>query len=367
VGSAGTSATLNVAGTATVSGKLTVDQLAVTNDVTISSLTADQLAVTSDATVGKTLAVAGDVTVGSDSKAAQLTVKGNTKVTEDLTVQQNFFLSNNSKAGVGVADPQSTVDVLGSMTIGSKDFAGKKAAPEHGLLIEGNLIIGNKAPTDSSNAALFVDGAIRCKNLVVNQKLDINDTLQGDRLIAQSGRIGSDTNSDLLLQTGDTARLTISKNDGKVTIRGKLSVNGGSPPPDAVLFANGNLFVEGKAFARESRSQAFQQVSSRALKDNISDLDGKEAGTILRALNPVKFTYKADPSSELQAGFIVENTPDLLISPDKQAIKLLDVVTVLTKVVQDNRETITNLFQLVAQQEKAIKALTEQVKALEKS
>ncbi|HEY9644317.1 MAG TPA: tail fiber domain-containing protein, partial [Coleofasciculaceae cyanobacterium] len=221
-------------------------------------------------------------------------------------------------------------------------------------------------PDNLPDTALFVDGDIRCKNFTATQKLDINGTVQGDRLITQFGKLSSGANSDLLLQTGDTLRLTISKDTGKVAIAGQLSVNGGSPPPDAALFVNGNLFVEGKAFARESRSTTFQQLSAQALKENITNLDGSEAGAILKALNPVKFTYKADPQAGLQAGFMVENTPDLLVSSDKQAIKIMDVVAVLTKAVQDNRETVTTLFRIVKQQQQDIDALTKKLQALEK-
>lgn len=113
-------------------------------------------------------------------------------------------------------------------------------------------------------------------------------------------------------------------------------------------------------------SNGFYQISSRALKEEINDLSSQEVAAILRTLNPVKFIYTEDESKTPHAGFIAEDTPDLLTANDKQAIKVVDIVAILTKVAQDHRKTLSDVVKIVKKQQAEIAILTEKVKALEK-
>ncbi|MFB2894818.1 DUF6519 domain-containing protein [Aerosakkonemataceae cyanobacterium BLCC-F50] len=115
----------------------------------------------------------------------------------------------------------------------------------------------------------------------------------------------------------------------------------------------------------EAISGGFYQVSSRVLKQNIQDLSSQEVAAIFRSLNPVKFIYKEDEAKTLHAGFIAEDTPELLTANDKQSIKVVDIVAILTKVVQDNRKTLGDLVKLVKRQQAEIADLTQKVKLLE--
>jgi hypothetical protein len=101
------------------------------------------------------------------------------------------------------------------------------------------------------------------------------------------------------------------------------------------------------------------------LKANIAELSSQEVTELIKQLNPVKFTYTANLASSFHAGFIAEDTPDLLTSEDKQAVKILDVVAVLTKVVKDHREVIASLNRVVKQQQQTIAILTQKVADLE--
>jgi Chaperone of endosialidase len=85
-------------------------------------------------------------------------------------------------------------------------------------------------------------------------------------------------------------------------------------------------------------------VSSRQYKENIAELSTQEATIALKDLNPVKFSYKTDQSENLHVGFIAEDVPDLLAAHDKRSIGPLDVVAVLTKVVQEQQSTIASLI-----------------------
>jgi hypothetical protein len=95
----------------------------------------------------------------------------------------------------------------------------------------------------------------------------------------------------------------------------------------------GNLHVTG----------ALTHASSIALKENVAALSGQQAMTALQSLQPVTFTYKADEQKEQHAGFIAEDAPDLVAKSHGKAVGPMDVVAVLTAVVQELQRTVTDL------------------------
>jgi hypothetical protein len=95
------------------------------------------------------------------------------------------------------------------------------------------------------------------------------------------------------------------------------------------------------------KARNIQNGSSREFKDNISDLSNEEAIVTLKGLNPVKFNYKNECPSNFHIGFIAEDVPDLLASPDRKSIGPLDVVAVLTKVIKDQQQKIAVLIEKV--------------------
>ncbi len=92
-------------------------------------------------------------------------------------------------------------------------------------------------------------------------------------------------------------------------------------------------------------------ASSRSLKENIQGLSSNEAMDTLKNLNPVKYNYKAD-KEENHVGFIAEDAPELVASKDKKGMSPMDVVAVLTKVVQEQQKTIAELQEKVTKLEK---------------
>ena len=87
--------------------------------------------------------------------------------------------------------------------------------------------------------------------------------------------------------------------------------------------------------------------STRALKEDIGDISTSQALETLEGLNPVTYTLKSDENRTTQAGFVVEDVPDLISSPDGKAVVNDHIVAVLTRVVKE--------------QQKAIEALTEKL------
>ncbi len=105
----------------------------------------------------------------------------------------------------------------------------------------------------------------------------------------------------------------------------KLMINVNNDYPQGVDIVNGRF------------------VSSRDLKQNVADLSTEEAIAALHDLSPVKFSYRTDDQQHRHVGFIAEEVPDLLAAPDRRSIGALDVVAVLTKVVQEQQATIATL------------------------
>jgi hypothetical protein len=85
------------------------------------------------------------------------------------------------------------------------------------------------------------------------------------------------------------------------------------------------------------------QASSIALKENVAALSGQEAMAALQGLSAVKFAYKADERKEQHVGFIAEDVPDLVATSDRKAVSAMDIVAVLTKVVQEQQKTMADL------------------------
>ncbi len=91
----------------------------------------------------------------------------------------------------------------------------------------------------------------------------------------------------------------------------------------------------------------FTVTSSRQLKDNIAEISSSEAIQTLENLNPVKFSYKADSEKNLHLGFIAEEVPELVATPDRTAINPMDIVAVLTRAVKEQHKTIAALAEKV--------------------
>ena len=83
-------------------------------------------------------------------------------------------------------------------------------------------------------------------------------------------------------------------------------------------------------------------ASSRAFKENIQHLTIDAALSALEALEPVQYNYKVDQEDN-HLGFIAEDVPDLVASKNRKGMSPMDVVAVLTKVVQQQQQQIAEL------------------------
>lgn len=100
-----------------------------------------------------------------------------------------------------------------------------------------------------------------------------------------------------------------------------------------------------------SAGGTWTNASSREFKQDICDLESQEAMQALKNLVPVKFAYKVDPA-EHHVGFIAEDVPALVSTKDRKSLSPMDIVAVLTKVVQEQQNTIDELKARLDQIEK---------------
>ena len=100
------------------------------------------------------------------------------------------------------------------------------------------------------------------------------------------------------------------------------------------------------------RASLFIMTSSRELKNDIKQLSLGEAVETVESLEPVSFRFKTDESRELVMGFIAEDVPEVIATQDRKAIHSMNIIAVLTKVVQDQQERITSLEERLASLER---------------
>ena len=149
-------------------------------------------------------------------------------------------------------------------------------------------------------------------------------------------------------------------NDANTTQNFWLQVNRGTGNAvSSVVFPQGNLGVgvtptqpiQHVNGAYLSVGGAWTNASSRSLKQDINDLDAKTAMDAFQKLEPVTYAYKADPA-EHHVGFIAEDVPSIVATKDRKSLSSMDLVALLTKVVQEQQKTIEDLSSRVKQLEK---------------
>jgi hypothetical protein len=211
----------------------------------------------------------------------------------------------------------------------------------------GNVFLGCKAGYNETDSyKLYIDNSDTSSPLIYGE-FD-ND------IVAINGKLGVGTQSpealleivnpsgrsDLVLNRNDGAAFTFEAKLNNVRFgsltahRLKLIVGG---DPKVTINTDGSL--EMKSGATCTAAGVWTDASSRAYKENIQDLTLVEAKDALSELNPVKYNYKKDNEEEY-LGFIAEDVPELVASKDRKGISPMDVVAVLTKVVQEQQEAI---------------------------
>ncbi len=152
-------------------------------------------------------------------------------------------------------------------------------------------------------------------------------------------RIDQGTSGDGILvyvntTSSEKTLLTATSNVVGLHVKGDGSVGIGTTSPGFPLEMGSGAHV--------TTGGVWTDASSRQYKENISNLTQEEAINALATLNPVKFNYKAEKDEEY-VGFIAEDVPDLVATRARKSLSPMDIVAVLTKVVQQQQQKIAEL------------------------
>jgi hypothetical protein len=137
--------------------------------------------------------------------------------------------------------------------------------------------------------------------------------------------MGTNTNHPVRMVANNVVVMSITP-DGYVGI-GQASPTHKLDVGASGAYCNGGAWVDG---------------SSRQFKSGIRELKSADAVRALADLAPVRFTYKEDLAEE-RLGFIAEEVPELVAMNNRQGLSAMDIVAVLTKVVQEQQQTIAEL------------------------
>lgn len=195
-----------------------------------------------------------------------------------------------------------------------------------------------KKETVGESSQIYDDGnQVGIGTTEPKQRLEVNGSIQihernsavAGLMITQSsgetGYIMHNRASTLTIGSGSVDRMTID-HDGNVGI-------GTSRPAHPMEMASGAHVTAGGVWTNSS---------SRHKKENIRDLSDAEALATLAALQPVHFTYKSD-ADESYVGFIAEDVPEIVATSDRDGLSAMDIVAVLTKVIQVQQQRIDEL------------------------
>jgi hypothetical protein len=130
---------------------------------------------------------------------------------------------------------------------------------------------------------------------------------------------------------------------------------GGSPTD--VFDVHGNGAITSITGATLTAGGVWSNFSSRAAKENIAELSSAAANETLKGLNPVTYNYKVDKEQHY-VGFIAEDVPEMVAMKDRKSLSPMDIVAVLTKVVQDKS-------QVIDEQKKTLDALAAKLEKIE--
>ena len=100
----------------------------------------------------------------------------------------------------------------------------------------------------------------------------------------------------------------------------------------------------------------WNDASSREFKENIQNLTTDEAMEAFAGLNPVKYNYKTQKQEE-RLGFIAEDVPEIVARKDRKNLSTMDIVAVLTKVLQQQQKLNQQQQQTILQLKKEIAEL----------
>ncbi len=276
---------------------------------------------------------------------------------ENATVgggRDNKASDNGSTVSGGILN--SATNILATVGGGQNNIANNSRSTVSGG--SDNLAAGNSSVVSGGwqNSALGSGAAVGggSYNSVAGGSSGIpsgqSDTVGGDFSVAMGYRVRLDTLADYTLAFGNdfttsAARAVIFYSS---TTPIRVGIQNTAPTHLIDVGASG-AYCDGGAWV---------DGSSREYKEGIALLTVDEAASAVAQLTPVTYNYRSD-RQEKCVGFIAEDVPDLVATKDRKGLSPMDIVAVVTKVVQTQQEALEL-------QRREIEALKREVELLKR-
>jgi len=237
---------------------------------------------------------------------------------------------------LGIDAGRGNIDGSSNVFLGRE--AGSNEAGSNKLYIENSDSSSPLIYGEFDNDLLTINGELN----VTDSNINVDTTSKRARFKLQAD--GDGTNQD------DFFNFTIRNDKGDVTLSvWDHSASGWLPMlsyeylNSMVDFKNNDIVTTGTISSgggAYTSGGAWIEASSRDYKENIIELGQSESLQALQSLNPVRYNYKNKKDEEF-LGFIAEDVPDLVAMNGRRGMRAMDIVAVLTKVMQEQQKKIS--------------------------
>ena len=280
-------------------------------------VSAGTLFVRDDATVTGKLGVTGQVTA-SDVKVS------NARIARDVTADQMFARSIVADHLVSKASVR--VEELSAKVIKDARLQGTTASGLRGVGVGD----GVAAVVCTSQGVTVTDPKARIR-------IDPGDASSARRRAGSPSDVQQPPEPPGPFPQGPTSRPV----EPRIALFHQFDVSTGA---DELVINHLGRYAGGVRIAGDVRVDgAVLESSSAALKDDVQPLTVDSAIAALNDLAPVSYHYIDDPSRAKRLGFIAEDVPELVAQAEHQRIRTMDIVALLTAVVQEQQRTIASL------------------------
>lgn len=214
--------------------------------------------------------------------------------------------------------------VVGSTQSGKGSYVGiGTETPQARLDVKGQILTSDLITTTYTGVTTTGNGL---RNLLVMSNNNTNESLISDAgFQVRNAREGFEWNFRTAEAYDDGFMATKAGTGGaELVVR-----NGTSDYRNVTLELGNGAYCDG----------VWHDASSRSFKEGIEALDEAAALEAFAQLQPVTYVYKSNPTDP-KVGFIAEDVPALVADPGRKSISTIDIVAVLTKVIQKQQRVI---------------------------
>ncbi|HCN09583.1 MAG TPA: hypothetical protein DIT01_16765, partial [Lentisphaeria bacterium] len=225
------------------------------------------------------------------------------------------------RVGIGVENPSANLEVAGNIQASSALIVNNGAGGNWHYRLNGstlewfeNQVIGRVNMSLTLGGQLAVFGGIQAGGTGYKINGDNGGAGNWDMKLGNGGDLVWYENA-----TYGAERMRLKKN-------GNLGVANDNP---------GQMFQVAGAYCDGAN---WVSVSTRDAKKNIEPLSLDVALQTLADLDPVTFEYKDARTPDGHVGFIAEDVPEIVATPDRKGLVSMDIVGVLTAVVKEQQK-----------------------------